>query len=232
MSPFTFTPNPQPFPRWMGPFSPARGVKSGFRFHTRLLGTWVGDAAEPTFWSVTHSQGARDLANLVRGQWGGGRVLLLANGFVVKPLQQDIEVGQRALIGRFEGAVVLDSPTGRFDLSNPGAIGPGDTWPGPTTTGLECVLKENGSLVCKWYHPTRFGREEVAEVLRGADRNLWHGFKAARPGDDTGRVRITANGLIITNRQEHNGSWTSVYVGRIDPSTLYDSTSFIREDWT
>ena len=60
------------------------------------------------------ARGARDIANLVQGQWGGGRVLLLANGFVVKPLQQDIEVGQRALIGRFQGAVVL--LTGRFDL--------------------------------------------------------------------------------------------------------------------
>lgn len=232
MTPFTFTPAPRPFPRWMGPFSPSRGKKSGFRFHQCLLGTWVGDESELTFWSVANSQGGREIATLVRDQWGGGRVLLLANGFVVKPLQDWDEVGQRALIGRFRGAVVFDSEGGRFDLSNPGTLRPGDVWPGPTTTGLECVMKSNGSLECNWYHPSQFGKETQTQVLRGVDRALGSGFQAARPGCDAGRVRITANGIIITNRQGHNGSWISIYVGRIDPGSLYHSNSWIREDWT
>ena len=105
----------------------------------------------------------------VRGEWGGGRVLFLPNGFVVKPLQADNEVGKRALIGRFQGTFVLERRSQpEFDLGSPGAIRLGDPWPGPTTTGLECALQADGSLVCTWYHPTQWGRDGVSIPLPGA----------------------------------------------------------------
>lgn len=148
MNTFTFQPEPQPFPRWMGPFSPARGTRSGFRFHQGRLGTWVSHNAGSTFWPVTDSRGAREIATLVRSKWRGGRVLFLPNGFVVKPLQSDDEVGQRALIGRFRGAIVLERPgQPSFDLSKPGALRPGDPWRGPATTGLECALPQWSACV-------------------------------------------------------------------------------------
>jgi hypothetical protein len=93
-------------------------------------------------------------------------------------------------------------------------------------------MQANGSLVCSWYHPTRFGRDEVSELLRAPDRALAAGFGAARPGATGGRVRITANGFIITNRQENNGSWVSILVGRIDPGSFSDWKSWIEKEWT
>jgi len=175
------------------------------------------------FWPVVDGCGARELTTLVRGEWGGGRVLLLPNGFVVKPLQQDFLVGRRALIGRVRGTVVLERPDGTtFDMTNPGALRPGDLWVGPKTTGLECAIQPDGSLICSWYHPTQWGRTQVSERLRGADQSLAACFRSARPGDSAGRVRVTANGHIITNRQQADGSWLTYYVGWINPGSWTD----------
>ncbi|SPF49801.1 hypothetical protein SBDP1_830025 [Syntrophobacter sp. SbD1] len=220
MSQFIFQPIPRPFPLWMGPFSPARGMRSGFRFHQGRLGTWVTDDDCTGFWAVADGDGVRLLAKLVRDQWGGGRVLLLPNGFIVKPLQSDEEVGRRVLIGLFQGAIVLERPDrSKLDLSHPGAVRPGDPWPGPMTTGLECAIRQDGALACTWYHPTNWGRDEFSEMLRKPDRVLAASFRAARPRDTGGRVRITANGHIITNRQEANGAWAPFYVGHVDPQS-------------
>jgi hypothetical protein len=181
-----------------------------------------------SFWPVADGRGAREIASLVRGEWGGGRVLLLPNAMVVKPLQADVEAGHRVLIGCFEGSIVLERPDrSMFDLASPGKFRAGDRWPGPTTTGLECAMQFDGSLVCTWYHPTRLGRDEVTQVLQGPNRSLAAGFRAARPGDTGGRVRITANGHIITNRQDRHGAWESIYVGWIGPRSWTDWTTWI-----
>ncbi len=217
---FTFQAEKRPFPRWWGPFSPARGTRSGFRFCRRQLGTYVSDARGNHFWPVVHSQGVQSLADLVLDIWGGGRVLLLSNGLVIKPLQESDEVGVRRLIGRFRGPVILQSPlTGLFDLSDPGCIRPGELWRGPTTTGLECVMRRDGSLRCNWYHPSEFGRDEVDTQIAGPNSKLAEGFCRARPGQDAGRVRITANGHIITNRKICR-DWRTMYVGYIPPDSL------------
>jgi hypothetical protein len=169
----------------------------------------------------------------VSEEWGGGRVLLLPNGFVLKPLQTDYEVGKRALIGRFHGAIVLERPDkSTFDLSKPGTIRPGDRWTGPTTTGLECAMQSDGSLACSWYHPTNMGRDVVTESLSEPDRSLVGGFRTARPGDGGGRVRVTANGHVITNRQEKNGTWVSIYVGWTDPRAWKNWDKWIEKERT
>jgi hypothetical protein len=93
-------------------------------------------------------------------------------------------------------------------------------------------MQANGSLLCSWYHPTRFGRDEVSELLLGPDRALAAGFGAARPGVIGGRVRITTNGHIITNRQENNEAWVSIFVGWVDPGSLKDWKSWIEKEWT
>lgn len=206
-----------PLPRWMGPFSSARGTNTGFRFHQDRLGTWVVSGSNMAFWPVVDCQGARDIAALVRRLWRGGRVLLLPNGFVVKPLQHDTDIGQRLLLGRFKGSIRLereDRPA--FDMSNPGALTPGDKWFGPATTGLECVIQSDGLLTCTWYHPTRLGRDEVSAPLSGPNRSLADGFRLARPGNAIGRVRVTANGHVITNRSDTNGDLIAVWVGKVD----------------
>ncbi len=227
MTTLSFAVQRKPFPRWWGPFSPARGKYSGFRFHQRRLGTWVENEHRREFWALVDSPGARLLARTVLDEWGGGRVLLLPNGFVVKPLQRDIEVGRRVLLGRLRGPVVLERPDGGvFDLSNPGQLAPGEPWPGPKTTGLECAIQPDGSLACTWYHPTTMGRKKVRELVSGPDRLLAAGFRRARPRDTGGRVRVTANGHVITNRREWDRTWVSLYVGHVSPAVWIH-----REQW-
>lgn len=216
MIPFEFKPLLRPFPRWMGPFSPSRGKKSGFRVQREEIRAWDD---EGTFWPVVECLGVKSIIRIVKFYWKGGRVLFLPNGFVVKPLQEDDEVGQRVLIGRFRGSILLKRPKGSdFDMSRPGNLKPGDPWPGPKTTGLECIIDGTGTLNCSWYHPIRLGREDVFEKLRGQDCALAEGFRAARPNHTGGRVRITANGHVITNREEWAG-WVSTYVGFVDPGS-------------
>ena len=213
---FTFHAAKPPFHGWLGPFSPARGTYSGFRFHEGRLGTWVKNADLREFWPVLDSPGVRALTSLVVATWHGGRVLLLPNGFVIKPLQHDAHVGLRVLIGRFEGPVVLESPGGpAFDMSQPGALAAGDIWPGPKTTGLECAIQPDGSIYCDWYHPKPWGREAIREAVLNASRVRAVAFHAARPMDEGGRVRITANGHMITNRQGPNGTWITLYIGHL-----------------
>jgi len=46
------------------------------------------------------------------------------------------------------------------------------------------------------------------------DTALAQGFRAARPDSSAGRVRVTAKGHVITNRQVQ-GRWRCLYVGCI-----------------
>jgi hypothetical protein len=219
MSPLTYKSFKTPFGRWMGPFSPARGIKSGFRFHQKRLGTWVETDSGSAFWRLAQSAGAERIADVVLNHWGGGRVLLLPNGLVIKPLQDD-EVGRRALIGLFEGPIVLETPSGkRFNLNSPGPLEPGDPWPGPKTTGLECAIQADGSLIASWSHPTPYGSSQTRVPLRAKDQALAAGFKKARPGETGGRVRLTANGHVITNRKV-GSVWRTLYVGHIAGNSL------------
>lgn len=217
---FSFRPQQEPFPRWMGPFSPARGTNSGFRFNSRRFGCWLTDDVGREFWPLARSGGVTALESLVLGEWGGGRVLLLPNGYAIKPLQ-DEDVGKRALIGHWAGEVVLQTPgVLEFNLARPTGLAGGSNWPGPGHLGLECYLKAtDGALSCQWYHPAAYGREMIKQQLRGPDRALATGFKACRPGDDGGRVRVTANGHIITKKKQRDGSWVTLYVGFVPPGS-------------
>lgn len=218
MRPFVFKPLGPPFVRWMGPYTPGHGKHFGFRVRSGRLGTWVQSSEGNNFWPVRHCSGVRQLVEMVQRHWDGGRVLILPNGFVVKPLQGSEGTGIRALIGRCSGQIILSSPDDEnFDLSNPGSVSPGDFWNGPNTTGLECAIQADGSLRCSWYHPAPYGRNTTCQVLRGPDPDLAKGFCAARPGTTGGRVRVTACGHVITNRQQNSGEWVPAYVGWIDP---------------
>lgn len=217
MTSFRFQGFSAPFARWMGPYSPSRGTYYGFRVRDGDVGTWMDDRrGVREFLPLAPSSGARDLADLVLRHFGGGRILLLPFGLVIKPLAEADEIGKRVVIGRFAGPVVVSGPNGRrFDFSAPGRLKPGDPWQGPGTTGLECTLTTAGALECCWYHPSRYGREETRMQLVPPQASLLNGFRRARPGDSAGRVRVTANGLVTTNRQEYDGSWSRWYVGQV-----------------
>lgn len=209
---FTFEKS-ESFVRWMGPFSPARGTRKGLRFHYGRIGAWV----DYGFWPLVQTSGVTELERVVLRRWGGGRVLLLPWGDVIKPLQAEDEVGKRVLIGKFSGPVVFELPDGsHLSLGDAEGWDAGEPWPGPHHVGLECTIDTTGSLKCTWYHPTKWGRTSESQILWGADRRLAAGFRKARPGDDGGRVHVLPGGIVVTNAWI-GGRWQARFVGRVDP---------------
>jgi len=213
---FEFRALSQPFPRWFGPYSAGHGRTSGFRIRGGLLRTIVRTPTGEQTWFAHQNDGVRRLQSLVVSRWGGGRVLLLPNGWVIKPDQAGN--GIRWAIGRFSGPLILQRPDGTwFNMAAPGALQPGMRWPGPDTTGLKCVLDITGTLRTKVTRPTTYCEEIVEITLVAGDAALARGLRAARPGDWSASVRVTENGHVITKRQDA-GEWTSVYVGFVDPA--------------
>lgn len=207
-----------PFPRWLGPYSPARGNNAGFRVRSGLLGATVVTESGQEFWTAQQTQGVHDLVQLIKTHWQGGRIVFLPNGFAVKPLQNDSE---RVLIGRSSNALILNG-SGRqvLDFSNLQHLAPGSIWSGPGTIGLESTLRSDGSLTSGWYRTTEYGQEETQEVIAGPNLSLLEGFRKARPGENSGRVRITIGGHVTTNRQERNGGSRPYYVGQVSTSVF------------
>lgn len=212
---FQFTAFRAPFPEWHGPYSQSHGRNRGFRVRGRQLITFVDSTTGLQMWIAQQTDGVLDLQDLVCRHWGGGRVLLLPNGLVVKP--NPAGDGECWAIGQFLGPVVLERPDGTdFNLADPGPLEPGDPWPGPATTGIECVIdRADGSLRAEIRTPTPDGFLRERYFVIESDESLADGFSVARPGDGGGRVRVTANGHVITNRQRF-GRWECVYVGQID----------------
>lgn len=209
-----FNPGGLPFPRWVGPYTPARGKKAGFKVLQGRLGAWVEEGDASSFWTIRTSPGAAQLERLVCKHWRGGGLAILPDGSIVKPDPDD--GGVRHYLGQLEGdAVLLDPDGGEFCVTSPGRLAPGQVWPGPSGIGIECVLKADGSLETTWSSPAPFGTTSVSETVVSPNAALLAGFRAARPGQSSGRVRVVPGGHVITNRQVR-GQWQCCYVGRID----------------
>jgi hypothetical protein len=177
------------------------------------------------FAGVADCAGRQSIIDVVRRHWDGGRILILPNGMVVKPHQtnEDDRVG-RSLIGQISGSLVVKRSSGtRCDLGSSLGLYAGDSWPGPSSGHLTCVISESGALKCSWYHPTDHGRDYVKCELRGADEDLAEGFREARPWDTCGRVQICYGGHVLTRTSRG----AVRYVGWIDPETLGDWRDWI-----
>jgi hypothetical protein len=218
----------KPFERWLGPYSPARGIQHGLRFHGGELGVWQGDATGKEFWSVQRNTSVDRLTRAVIQTWGGGRLLFLPNGYIIKPLPGDDERGKRVLVGTFTGPLVTSTKSGdEFDFSDPPNTRAGARWDGPSTIGLECVMESDGSIRCDWYHPTDFGRMGDSMMLVGPSAARARSFRAARPGEVSGRVHFTPNGHVTTNFQIRPKVWEARYVCFVDPNDLDDWAHWI-----
>ncbi len=222
-----FTPEKPPFPYWVGPYSPARGTSSGFRIKDRHLGVWTTSGEGQTFCPVQETDGVTQLVQTVRSGWQGGRVLFLPGGYIVKPLQNEDEQGMRVFLGRFEGGLKIVNGNHIVDLSKTSVFNPGQAWLGPNTIGLECNIKSDESLSTHWSQPTEYGYKKCYEKISGSCRELFSGFKEARPFDEGGRVRITVGGHVITNKKIGD-DWCSFYVGRVNPSQFANWDRWIR----
>jgi hypothetical protein len=215
-----FTPEPVPFPYWDGPYTPARGSYSGFRIRGGILGAWVSSDDSQSFCEVQRSDGVKRLTDLISRHWSGGRLLFLPSGLIVKPLQNEDERGARVVVGRYEGKFSVLVGNNWFDFLAPSlGIAAGSVWDGPGTIGLECSMKGDGSLSTSWEVPSEFGAEGHQNVLSGPNKTLLDGFKAARPNDQGGRVRVTVGGHVLTKREMRHG-WKTFYVGRVAVDTL------------
>jgi len=215
-----FTPETLPFPCWVGPYTPARGSYYGFRIRGGMLGAWVSSDDGHSFCEVQQSDGVKRLTDLVARHWSGGRLLFLPSGLVVKPLQNDDERGARVVVGRYEGSFPVRVGNNWLDFLAPSlGIAAGSVWDGPGTIGLECSIKADGSLLTSWDAPSEFGAERHQHVISGPNNALLTGFRAARPSDEGGRVRVTVGGHVMTKKEMRHG-WKTFYVGRIATDNL------------
>jgi hypothetical protein len=214
---FAFIGAKKPYPRWIGPFIAARGVYNSVRVKSGRLIAYFEDDDERAEWEVLPSPGSKSLAKAVVDNWTGGRLLLLPTGHVIKPLQENDERAMRVFIGRFDGPLIFKRHDGGiFDLDEEtDSLSPGDPWVGPKGIGLECIIRDGGSLDCHWYHPTDYGQELYQKQLLPADKSLWQAFRLARPNDwSGGRVHVLPNNTVITK----DASKSTIFVGKIDPS--------------
>ncbi|HXF52180.1 MAG TPA: hypothetical protein VNM43_10910 [Dehalococcoidia bacterium] len=181
------------------------------------------------FWPLLETPGVRALRELVSTFWGGGRILLLPWGDVVKPLQDDQDIGKRVLIGHYSGSIVFDRPEGRpLELGVDTPTDPGAPWDGPHHVGLECTIDPTGTLACTWYHPSRLGWSGVRHRLWGPDSALARGFRKARPYHSGGRVHVLPGGIVVTMVQR-GANWEARVVGRIDPAQIEIKIGWLAE---
>jgi hypothetical protein len=218
-----------PFQRWVGPYSPRRG-KSGLSL--RLDGI---SSIEPAMsgsgeigWKLQESSSLERAILAWRRSFGGGRLLFMPTGEILKPLSEEDERNKRVLVGRFSGSprfVADDSGRSICDLASPDVLRRADAWTGPHAIGLECILKVDGSLHCEWYGPAEEGHIIQRTCILGPSRNRFIGFRMVRPRDSGGRVHLTACGHLYTKwltgtPQDRVREWRCAYLGKVDVAEL------------
>lgn len=195
------------FPQWKGPYSPARGVNCSLRVRDSRL--WGFNSA--TF-GVEAMQSpcaaANELADFVATRWGGGRILIVPWGHVIKPFGDD-DCIRRVVIGRWVGP-------GPFShlRANP-KLEPGQRWSGPHTSGLECRFKADASLANSASTPTNYGAIEQEFTVSQPSPDLRKAFQRSRAGDANGRLRVHEDGAVTTPTEEGE-----VFIGEIEKSRL------------
>ena len=223
-------PYPAPHPKWHGPYSVVPGRSSGLRVRRGAIEAqlWRNGYAET--WVIDDSKGNRSLIATVQATYGGGRLLLLPNGAVIKPVASSSE-GERRLLGHWWGTLTLVSPLGQRICTTeanllvhprggtPRSLRPGDPWPGPSTTGLRCRIDPSGALYAKTWHASRWGRTEVDASVSGTSRLLFTSYLLAGGHRSGGSVRLLEGGHVVMPSHDAGGGLAR-YVGYVPPSTL------------
>ena len=231
MSGFEYVGEKPPYRRWWGPYSAATGTTYGFRVREGKFGVWHRGDAGLEFWTAPETPAVLALIHDVQRAWrGGGRLLLLPNGYIVKPLQNDGDRNIRAFIGTFRGSLVVRGPRGEcLNYSDPARVQPGEEWSWPNTTGLAAVMQEDGALRCSWVHPDDSGKLKTECLITGANAKLYAGFRLRRI-ESTGRVHIHPGGHVTQNCDIGFGNWRCRYVGRLGLGKLDDWSGWVGKE--
>jgi len=227
---FEFTPNPNPHPLWHGPYSPVPGRSNGLRVRRGTAEALMRRGGYSETWAIEDSPGARALVESVYIAYGGGRLLLLPNGAVIKPTPWSNE-GERRLVGSWSGRFTLVSPSGlRLCTSDPKImvkpvgtprrlIRSGDDWPGPSSQGLRCRIDPSGALFARTWHASRWGRTEVDFPIAPGDVMRALSYRLAGGHTSGGSVRLLEGGHLVMPAHDADGG-IARYVGYVPPSQL------------
>ena len=227
---FQFTPLGFPYPLWHGPYAVVPGRSNGMRVRRGAIEAQLWRNGYCETWVIDDSPGARSLVALVQASYGGGRLLLLPNGAVIKPVPRSSE-GERRLLGHWWGSLTLVSPFGQRICTteanvlaharsdSPRSIRPGDPWPGPATTGLRCRLDPSGSLFARTWQASQWGRTEVEYPIAAANSLLSMCYRLAGGHGSGGSVRLLEGGHVVMPYHDTDGGMAR-YVGYVLPSSL------------
>lgn len=185
-----------PFREWLGPYSPSRGSDHGFRVRGGELVCYRKGRWSTSEWRAD-GEGVSELVELVARWWQGGRIMILPDGHVIKPLR-DEDTGRRVLIGRIRGHIFLEGPDGdELDLCHP-ELDPGAVWEAPHSIGLECTIGPERLLRASSQRAV--GREIRTEefTVYGPDASLYRAFRTARRAHLGGRVHVLYGGAVLT----------------------------------
>ena len=194
------------FPYWKGPYSPARGVDTGIKVKDGEIGAWCYSSNNLEFFSFEQSPGSKELKKCVSKNFGGGgRIVILPNGFVIKPLAD--ETGYRKLIGKIEGEIEISLDSGIFSFGPNVTLKSGSIWKGPYGGGLECKVLEDGSIMSSSKEPHELGKIEAEFQLTGANPTFFNQVEQIKKKlGDFGRLHFWYGGHLTA--PEHQ-----VYIG-------------------
>ena len=227
---FTFIPSASPHPLWHGPYSPVPGRSNGLRVRRGTAEALLHRGGYSETWVIENSPGARALVESVYIAYGGGRLLLLPNGAVIKPSPWSNE-GERRLVGSWSGRFTLVSPSGlRLCTSDPKImvkpvgtprrlIRSGDDWPGPSSQGLRCRIDPSGALFARTWHASHWGRTEVDFPIAPGDVMRALSYRLAGGHTSGGSVRLLEGGHLVMPTHDADGGLAR-YVGYVPPFQL------------
>ena len=216
-----FIPVKFPIPYWTGPYSPAAGVKTGTKVKFGYAGAWCDTKVGLKFRTFEKSEGADLLSKLVINEFnGGGRIVILPNGYVLKPENDDDAVGYQRLIGKIEGDIIFPLIKENFKLGPAIEFELGSKWEGPLGGAVKCTVGDDGAIHTSWSVPCETGAKEYHKQLTEPNIALTGQInEIKRKYGDFGRIYYWYGGHLTTAKHER-------YIGKVNCNSLDSKTEW------
>ena len=220
-----FIPVKFPIPYWSGPYSPAAGKMTGMRVRKGYAGAWCDTIVGLKFFHFEKSNGADSLSSLVKVNFNdGGRIVILPNGYVIKPENDKVKVGYQRLIGKIKGEITIPQIYENFVLGPTSKFEAGSKWKGPHGGAIRCTIKDDGSIHTKWSVPNDKGASEYKKQLTGPNLTLLSQVESIEKKIGAkGRVYYWYGGHLTT--ADHQ-----LYIGKVACNTLDANTDWFEEE--